>query len=78
MGMRPRSAASRRHLSASPFNATSPEPTAVESYAVDDRVTHDKFGLGRIVEVEEETAVVVAFGAQRVRVLTPFTKLTKL
>ena len=50
---------------------------AVESYAVGDRVTHDRFGLGRVITLEE-LAVVVDFGAERVRVSTPFTRLTKL
>jgi hypothetical protein len=52
-------------------------PPSVETYAVDDRVTHDRAGLGRVVAVEED-AVIVAFGSQRLRVMTPFTKLTKL
>jgi hypothetical protein len=73
--MKPRSAARRRHLPNSPFNAD--PPPAVERFAVGERVTHDKYGLGRIVG-EEEAAVVVDFGSLQVRVASPFDKLSKL
>ena len=73
--MKPRSAGQRRHLASSPFQ---PEPEkAVEKYAVEDRVTHDRYGLGRVVGVEE-SAVTVDFGAQTVRIVSPFHKLEKL
>ena len=73
--MKPRSASQRRHLASSPFQ---PQPEqAVEQYAVEDRVTHDRYGLGRVVGVEE-SAVTVDFGAQTVRIVSPFHKLEKL
>ncbi len=73
--MKPRSAGQRRHLASSPFQ---PQPEqAVEEYAVEDRVTHDRYGLGRVVGVEE-SAVTVDFGAQTVRIVSPFHKLEKL
>ena len=73
--MKTRSAAQRRHLPGSPFNA---KPTPViERFAVADRVSHDKYGLGRVV-AEEEAAVVVDFGSQQIRITSPFDKLTKL
>ena len=73
--MKPRSAGHRRHLASSPFQ---PQPEqAVEQYAVEDRVTHDRYGLGRVVSVEE-AAVTVDFGAQTVRIVSPFHKLEKL
>jgi hypothetical protein len=75
--MKPRSAASRRHLSSSPFNVHSAAPP-VETFAVGDRVTHDKHGLGRVTDVQGEAAVVVQFGSEQVRVTAPFSKLTKL
>ncbi|MDQ4084254.1 MAG: hypothetical protein M3165_00400 [Actinomycetota bacterium] len=75
--MKPRSAASRRHLSASPFN-NPPATPDIETFAVRDRVSHDKYGLGRVVEVQDETAVIVEFGSERVRIMSPFSKLTKL
>jgi hypothetical protein len=75
--MRPARAASRRFLPGSPFN-TLPVDPPVEQYAVRDRVTHDKYGLGWVVLVEDDEAVVVDFGSRKVRILSPFTRLTKL
>ncbi len=73
--MKTRSAAQRRHLPGSPFKA---QPArAIEQFAVHDRVTHDKYGLGRVV-MEEDAAVVVDFGSHQVRIASPFDKLTKL
>lgn len=43
-----------------------------------DQVTHDKYGLGRVTAVEDDTALVIDFGTQRVRITTPCAKLTKL
>jgi hypothetical protein len=73
--MPPLPAANRRRPPGSPFS--DPVPPSVETFAVDDRVTHDRAGLGRVVAVEED-AVIVAFSSQRLRVMTPYTKLTKL
>jgi hypothetical protein len=73
--MKPRSAGQRRHLASSPFQPA-PEQV-VEQYEVEDRVTHDRYGLGRVVNVEE-AAVTVDFGAQTVRLVSPFNKLEKL
>jgi hypothetical protein len=52
--------------------------TPIEQFAVRDQVTHDKYGLGRVVQVEADEAVIVDFGSRKVRVLTPFATLTKL
>jgi hypothetical protein len=72
--MKPRSA-SRRLLPGSPFNN---QPVQViERFAVQDRVTHDKYGLGRVVTAEE-AAVTVDFGSSQIRIVSPFHKLTKL
>ena len=69
-------AGTRRHLPNSPFKPkVVPD---VEIYSVDERVTHDKYGLGRVVGVEGVQAVVVDFGDSRVRLFTPFDKLSKL
>lgn len=73
--MTPRQAAEPRYSAGSPFSAR-PTP-AIEHFQVADRVTHDRFGLGRVI-VEEPTAVVVDFGSQHVRVASPFRSLTKL
>jgi hypothetical protein len=70
-------AASRRYLPSSPFKPP-PEPPPVEQYAVHDLVTHDKYGLGRVMAVEDDTAVVVDFAPRMVRILAPFAKMTKL
>jgi hypothetical protein len=50
----------------------------VEQFSVDERVTHDQWGLGRVVAVEPDVAVVVDFGSTRRRVTAPYGKLTKL
>jgi hypothetical protein len=71
------SAGNRRYLPTSPFKPP-PAPPAAERYALDDLVTHDKYGLGRVILVEGDTAVVVDFAPLRVRVMTPFARMTKL
>ena len=50
--MNPYRAAPRRHLSSSPFKVPDPEPPA-ERFAVDDLVTHDKYGLGPVTGVDD-------------------------
>lgn len=73
--MTTRPAFTRRHLASSPFNS---EPVReIEEFSVDDRVTHDKYGLGRIL-AKEDGAVIVDFGSQQVRVVSPFNRLSKL
>ena len=42
-----------------------------------DQVTHDKYGLGRVISVQDAT-LVVDFGTRRVRFTMPCTKLAKL
>jgi hypothetical protein len=75
--MKPARAAIRRLLPTSPFGAASPAPPA-EQFAEQDQVTHDKYGLGRVVSVQDDTALVIDFGAIRVRIATPCAKLAKL
>ena len=70
-------AANRRYLPSSPFKPP-PEAPPAEQYAVHDLVTHDKYGLGRVVLVEGDTAVVVDFTPRMVRILAPFARMTKL
>ena len=67
----------RRFVIGSPFERTEPEPVA-EQYAVQDQVTHDRYGLGRVVTVEGETALVIDFGSRLMRIKLPCAKLTKL
>ena len=69
-------AGSRRYLVDSPFQRQATAP--LEVFEVDDRVTHDRYGLGRVSEVEYNGSVIVDFGSERLRVKAPFAKMTKL
>ena len=75
--MTPTRSAPRRHLPTSPFAAPVDEP--VKHFEVSNRVSHDRYGLGSVVSVEDGRSVVVDFGGgQRVRIPSPFSKLEKL
>jgi len=65
----------RRHLASSPFQPD-PEPT-IEDYVLDDLVSHDSYGVGRVVAVDAG-AVTVDFRNQTVRITSPFRKMSKL
>ncbi|MFB4309343.1 hypothetical protein [Actinomadura sp. GTD37] len=69
--------ARRRHLPTSPFKPPPAAPPA-KVFAAEELVTHDKYGLGRILEVQGGHCVLVDFGTQKVKILAPFTKLFKL
>ena len=69
--------ATRRLLPGSPFNNMPARPP-VEQFDAQDQVTHDSYGLGRVLLVEDDTAVVVTFGSRQVRIMWPYTKMTKL
>jgi hypothetical protein len=71
------SAPNRRYLPSSPFKPP-PEAPPVEQYELDDLVTHDKYGLGRVILVESDIAVVVDFAPRKVRILSPFARMVKL
>ena len=75
--MKPAPAATRRFLPTSPFKPPPAAPPA-ERFAVRDQVTHDKYGLGRVVSVEDDTALVIDFRTHQVRITMPCAKLTKL
>jgi hypothetical protein len=77
MIMKPARAATRRHLPTSPFEPPPPAPPA-EQFVPQDQVTHDKYGLGRVTKVENDTDLIIDFGTQQVRIKTPCAKLTKL
>lgn len=68
--------AARRHLPTSPFAA--PVVPPVKNFDLGDRVLHAKYGLGRIIDVDEGIATVVDFGPQRVRITAPYTSIDKL
>jgi hypothetical protein len=67
-----------RRLPTSPFNREPEEPAVAEVYAVDDRVTHDKYGLGTVVSVDDDREVVVNFGTGTCRIALPNRKLSLL
>ncbi|WP_327289697.1 hypothetical protein [Streptomyces sp. NBC_01198] len=69
-------AAPKRRLPTSPFSA--PVAPAPKHFAVSDQVTHDVYGLGRVISVEEGVAVVVQFGSAQTRILSPYAKMTRL
>jgi hypothetical protein len=69
-------AATRRHLPGSPFAPPAPAPPPA-TFAVDDQVTHDKYGLGLVLGVEDH-AVLVDFRPDHRRIPLPCAKLTKL
>jgi hypothetical protein len=75
--MSPYRAGPRRHLATSPFSAPDAKPPG-ERFAIGDKVTHDKYGLGTVTGVEEGTALIIDFGSHVQRILTPSAKLSKL
>ena len=73
-------AGSRRHLASSPFKP--PVPEVVETFVVDERVTHDKYGMGRVEEVSgvgESAMSLIDFGsAGRVKLMHNHAPISKL
>ncbi|MFI6293560.1 hypothetical protein ACIBEJ_18360 [Nonomuraea sp. NPDC050790] len=47
-------------------------------FEVQDLVSHDKYGLGSVIRVEKDVAVVVNFGTETLRITVPYAKLVKL
>jgi len=68
----------RRPLPNSPFNVPEADAPPAESYAVSDQVSHDKYGLGTIIGVEDGVSVIVDFRSHKQRLSTPCAKLIKL
>ncbi len=64
-----------------PRHANSPfqphQEPAVEEFALDDRVSHDTYGMGKIVGVDA-SGLTVDFSGRTVRITTPFRKMTKI
>ncbi|MBT3166858.1 hypothetical protein HTV80_27715 [Streptomyces sp. Vc74B-19] len=69
-------AVSKRHLPTSPFKA--PVAPTPKHFAQGDQVTHDVYGLGRVVDVVDGVAALVDFGSTPMRILSPYAKMTKL
>ncbi|WP_244930581.1 hypothetical protein [Nocardioides sp. W7] len=67
--------AKRRHLASSPFKPD-PEPV-IEDFAVGDRVSHDRHGLGRVIAVHA-SGVTVDFGDQTLHLRSPFPGMSTL
>jgi len=70
-------AATRRLLPTSPFGPAPPAPPA-EQFAEQDQVTHDKYGLGRVISIQDDATLVIDFGECRMRITMPCAKLAKL
>lgn len=73
--MNSRSVAKRPDLPASPFKAPAAPP--VERFAVDDLLTHDRHGLGRVVGLGANQ-VHVDFGSEVRTIQLPSAKITRL
>jgi hypothetical protein len=43
-----------------------------------DQVTHDMYGLGQVIGIEDGIAALVDFGSTQMRILSPYAKMTKL
>ncbi|MFF8031313.1 hypothetical protein [Streptomyces sp. NPDC016626] len=69
-------AAPKRYLPTSPFKA--PVMPTPKQFAVGDQVTHDMYGLGRVIGVEDGIAVLVDFGSTQQRILVPYSKMSRL
>ncbi|GAA1254925.1 hypothetical protein GCM10009677_00890 [Sphaerisporangium rubeum] len=55
-----------------------PPSPPVECFVVQDLVSHDRYGLGRVIGVDDDIAVVVDFGTKTYRISAPYAKLVKL
>ena len=61
--MSSQSTGKRRYLATSPFNAARERANVkAEAIPVGARVSHDRHGLGRVVALDGELAVIVDFG----------------
>jgi hypothetical protein len=71
-------AGTRRYLPGSPFNVPQAPAAPPVCYGPADQVTHDKYGLGTILTVEDGIAVTVDFGSHTQRISIPCAKMIKL
>jgi hypothetical protein len=77
-GMKPPNSHVHRRPPGSPFNKPEPELPPAEVYEVNDRVTHDRYGVGTVTAVGGITEVTVNFGAETRRIALPNNKLQRL
>lgn len=75
--MKPARAVTRRLLPTSPFGPAPSDPPA-EVFAEQDQVTHDRYGLGRVISVPDDATLDIDFGGRRMRIMVPCAKLAKL
>ncbi|MGW7367672.1 hypothetical protein ACWGI8_30690 [Streptomyces sp. NPDC054841] len=69
--------APRRHLPTSPFKA--PADPVPKHFALGDRVSHDQYGLGRVIAVEfAGEALLIDFGSREIRIVSPYRGMYKL
>ena len=73
--MKPARAATRRLPSYDPLAPSLPAPPPAELFAEQDQVTHDKYGLGRVVSVEDDATLIIDFAGRLVRITMPCAKL---
>ncbi len=66
----------RRRPASSPFAA--PATVVPEVYVVGERVSHDGYGLGRVISVEGETSTQVDFGSGARHIALPCRAMTAL
>ena len=76
--MNPRSAAARPLLASSPFATATVATAPVVDFAPEDRITHDRHGLGVVVSLYGDSAMIVDFGECRRQVAIPNSRVTKL
>jgi len=74
--MTSRTPAARPVLPSSPFQPVSAPP--IEKFAIDDMLTHDRHGLGRVVGIRGDNEVHVDFGSAVRRISLPNPKVTRL
>jgi len=66
-----------RRPSGSPLADVS--PVALETYRVRDRVSHDTWGQGRVIDLSEDRSLLITFGgAHTERVLARYRRLQRL
>ncbi|MFJ5213305.1 hypothetical protein ACIP98_01155 [Streptomyces sp. NPDC088354] len=66
-----------RHLPTSPFKA--PAEPVLKQFTVGDRVSHDQHGLGKVMAEEAAGgALLVDFGSQLTRIVSPYYGMHKL
>ncbi|MFI2188545.1 hypothetical protein [Streptomyces sioyaensis] len=66
----------KRYLPTSPFKAPVTPPP--KQFALGDRVTHDMYGLGRVIGIEDGIAVLVDFAPAQERIMRPYARMNKL